>query len=162
MHAGRAFNATPKGAYPCPTIIAEKSTRARHSPYQTPIPRLDPRLGKRMSGSNLDVSTQPAKLRTESACNFKASIYNVAKRVQSVTKYSSGARIAAGARFHQVSALRHHTPLSLLSDVRTALRHAAFISVASANRSSGEGENAFSSHSQIAAGYGERSMRRVS
>ena len=162
MHAGRAFNATPKGAYPCPTIIAEKSTRARHSPYQTPIPRLDPRLGKRMSGSNLDVSAQPAKLRTESACNFKASIYLWRKKSNYGIPYLIGARIAAAARSHQVSALRHHTPLSLLSDVRTALRHAAFISVASANRSSGEGENAFSSHSQIAAGYGERSMRRVS
>jgi hypothetical protein len=86
-----------KARGPRPTIIAEKSTRARHSPCQTPIPRLDPRLGKRMSGSNLDVSAQPAKLRTESACNFKATIYLWQKKSNHGNPYLTGARIAAGA-----------------------------------------------------------------
>jgi len=162
MHAGRAFNATPKGADPRPTIIAEKSTRARHSPYQTPIPRLDPRLGKRMSGSNLDVSAQPAKLCTESACNFKASIYLRRKESNHGNPWIDWRAHCIGRAAQSLSALRHHTPLSLRSDERTALRHAAFISVASANRSSGEGENAFSSHSHTGAEYEEKSMRRVS
>jgi hypothetical protein len=68
----------------------------------------------------------------------------------------------SGRAAQSLSALRHHTPLSLRSDARTAFRHATFIAVASVNLSSGEGENAFSSHSAIGAEYEEKSMRRVS
>jgi len=32
-----------------------------------------------MSGNDLDIPAQPAKLRTERACKFKASIYKTAK-----------------------------------------------------------------------------------
>src|SRR6266550_3054703 len=67
-----------KGADPRPTIIAEKSSRARHSPLPNHFPRLELRLGKQMSDNNLDVSAQPAKLRIHRACKFNASIYRLA------------------------------------------------------------------------------------
>src|SRR4029078_11703409 len=72
-----------------PTIIAGKSTRARHLPHQSTVPRQEPRVGKHMSGNDLDIPAQPAKLRTERACKFKASIYKSqqsAKRKSAVRK----------------------------------------------------------------------------
>src|SRR5438105_8176433 len=99
-----------KGAVPRPTIIAEKSPLARHSPCQITFPRLELQLGKHMSDNDLEVSAQPAKLRTHRACKFNASFYRLA-----ITGYSYGNRcfVARGLPrmrgfFYRAPGLRHH------------------------------------------------------
>src|SRR5260221_7456846 len=141
-----------KGAVPRSTIIAEKSSHARHSPCQITFPRLELRVGKHMSGNNLDVSAQPAKLRPHRACKFNASIYRSAKTSQSYgNRYFMAQRLRRSREFfYRAAGFRHHAIFSQRNDDCTALRHASFIASASLNLSFAEGENAICSHSESA------------
>jgi hypothetical protein len=94
-----------------------------------------------MSGNDLDIPAQPAKLRTKRACKFKASIY----KSQQSAKIIFPDRVCEPESLQKqdyVAARLHHVARSLLSDDRTAFRHTAFIAFASGNLSSTLGENA--------------------
>src|SRR6266542_763986 len=165
MHAGRALNATKKGADPRRTIIAEKSTRARHllfpthgsatraATWQTYVLQ---RPGRFRAACQ---TAQSSRLQVQSHHLWKPK--NFHRACQSMFS-ARGLLRDARPFLHLVAGLRHQALRSLRSDDRTAFRHASFITLASANRSSGDGENAVCSQSQTADGNADRSIRRLS